>query len=106
MCFRARSKMSYAATKPCAAFWLKGKLVGIITADDIVRVAPREIELLLELAAIKGGSGLGDETIGANMTEGECETCGNYSDRLKKTENDEYVCNDCYNTEEKEEEEE
>ncbi len=84
----------------------KGKLIGIVTADDIVRIAPREVELLLELAAIKSGSAVDSGFAGElEATEGECETCGNYSGNLRKTENEEYVCSDCYNAEEHEEEE-
>ena len=85
----------------------KGKLVGIITADDIVRIAPREIELLLELASIKTGAAFGEgEFKGATrLTEGDCDTCGNYSDNLRRTDSEEYVCNDCYSKEEAEEEE-
>ncbi|HIJ97987.1 TPA: hypothetical protein H1009_02760, partial [archaeon] len=75
-----------------------------ITADDIVRIAPREVELLLELAAIKSGAAFGGET--PNLTEGECDAFGNYSDNLRRTDNEEYVCNDCYGKEENEEEEE
>lgn len=84
----------------------KGRLVGIITAEDIIRVAPREIELLLELAAIKSGDvhEMVDEFRERDLTEGECDVCGNYSDRLRKTDNEEYICNDCYTEEETEEE--
>ncbi len=82
----------------------KGRLVGIITADDIVRIAPREVELLLELAAIKTGAAFEAEGT-PSLTEGECDTCGNYSDNLQRTENEEYVCADCYSAEGQEEEE-
>ncbi len=85
----------------------KGRLVGIITSEDIARVAPREIELLTELAALKGGeAGPGKEEFRESGTEGECETCGNYSDYLFKLEDGTYVCGECRETEEGKEEEE
>lgn len=67
-----------------------GNLIGIITAEDIVRVAPSEIELLLELAEIKAGS------FGARKSsaEGECEICGNYSDSLYNLDGS-FICSEC-----------
>ena len=67
------------------------KLVGIITAEDIIRVAPREIELLLELAAIKAQ---GVDEFMQSSTEGECEICGNYSEYLSQA-GSSYMCNEC-----------
>ncbi len=85
----------------------KGQLVGIITAEDIVKVAPREIELLLELAAIKNEDVREEaEQFSEKGTEGECETCGNYSDYLYKLEDGTFVCSDCRESDEKEEEDE
>ena len=88
----------------------KGRLVGIITAEDIVRVAPQEIELLLELAAIKAQEGTeeggAEEEFAERGTEGECEKCGNYSDYLYKLEDGTYVCGECREADEGEEEEE
>jgi len=78
----------------------KDRLIGIITAEDIVKIAPREIELLLELAAIKGGGLAEDEFIQTPM-EGECEVCGNYSDLLREV-NEQFVCSDCLDSEQKE----
>ncbi len=85
----------------------KGRLVGIITSEDIARVAPKEIELLTELAVLKGGeAGPESEEFREHGTEGECETCGNYSDYLSKLEDGTYVCGECKETEEGKEEEE
>ncbi|HIJ98463.1 TPA: CBS domain-containing protein, partial [archaeon] len=77
----------------------KGKLIGIITAEDIVRVAPKEIELLLELASIKAqdvmeSAGVPEE-FAEKGSEGECEICGNYSDYLYHLEDGTYVCGEC-----------
>ena len=85
----------------------KGKLIGIITSEDIVRVAPKEIELLLELAAIKSKEASEElEEFREKGNEGECEVCGNYSDYLYKLDDETYVCGDCRETEEGKEEEE
>lgn len=69
----------------------KNELIGIITAEDIVKVAPREIELLLELASIKS---MGEEEFLQSPTEGECENCGNYSDYLYQV-GGMSVCSEC-----------
>ena len=68
------------------------KLVGIITAEDIVRVAPKEIELLKELAKLKSESPRSEFL--QQPTSGECEMCGNYSDYLYDVD-DTYVCGEC-----------
>jgi CBS domain-containing protein len=68
-----------------------GKLVGILTAEDIVRVAPKEIELLLELATIKSQD---SSEFLQSSTEGICEVCGNYSDYLYLV-GDVYMCPEC-----------
>ena len=66
------------------------KLVGILTADDIVKAAPGEIETLRELTSIKSE----DVTFSEPSTEGSCEVCGNYSENLVKT-GSTYRCEDC-----------
>jgi len=67
-----------------------GKLVGIITADDILKVAPDEIKILRELPNIKSE----DVQFKEPSTEGKCELCENYSENLVKV-NDRYTCEDC-----------
>ncbi|MFH1450902.1 MAG: CBS domain-containing protein [archaeon] len=75
------------------------RLIGIITADDIVRIAPSEIETLRELTKIKSEAvSFRDE----NNTEGECESCGNYSEALKKI-GESFICEDCAATEDSKE---
>jgi len=71
---------------------VNGKLVGIITAEDIVRVAPQEIELLLELAAMKAEGMPG--RLSGGPDEGECELCGNYSSDLTRK-GGSCVCSEC-----------
>jgi len=76
-----------------------GKLIGIITADDIVKAAPGEVETLRELVNIKSE----DVTFREDSpTEGECETCNNYSESLKKV-GDSYLCEDCKRARDEEE---
>ncbi len=67
------------------------KLIGIITADDIVRAAPGESETLRELTKIKSEDILFNEDA---STEGECESCGNYAKTLIQA-GDQYVCEEC-----------
>ena len=57
-----------------------GALLGIITAEDIVQIAPQEIELLLELATMKAESA--PTRSSEPGADGECEACGNYSQDL------------------------
>ena len=68
----------------------KGNLVGILTADDIVKAAPAEIETLRELTNIKSE----DVTFRESPTEGNCEACGNYAEKLFEV-NESFVCEDC-----------
>ncbi len=71
-----------------------GKLVGIITAEDIVRVAPKELELLLELASIKAQDEKEYSEEGKETISGVCEMCGNYSDYLYNV-NGAWICGEC-----------
>jgi len=66
------------------------KLVGILTADDIVKAAPGEVETLRELTNIKSE----DVTFHESPTSGNCEACGNYSEKLFEV-NESFVCEDC-----------
>jgi CBS domain-containing protein len=66
-----------------------GKLVGIISAREIAKVAPAVIEILTEHLRIEEPQNIEEET-----NEGECELCGNFSDKLNKI-NDRWVCESC-----------
>jgi CBS domain-containing protein len=68
----------------------KEDLIGIITAEDIVKIAPQEVELLLELAALK----VQGEEFMQGSSSGECESCGNYSERLYPV-GGASICNEC-----------
>jgi len=66
-----------------------GKLVGLISDREIVKIAPAAVEILIERLNMTEPSSMVDET-----TSGECELCGNYSSFLKNI-NDRWVCNNC-----------
>ena len=66
-----------------------GKLVGIISAREIAKVAPAVIEILTEHLRIEEPQSIEEET-----NEGECELCGNYADKLYKI-NDKWICEGC-----------
>jgi len=66
-----------------------GKLVGIISAREIAKVAPAVIEIMTEHLRIEEPQNIEEET-----NEGECELCGNFSDKLNKV-NDRWVCDSC-----------
>lgn len=67
----------------------KDRLVGIITATDVLRVEPALFETLLERIRISSVPEKDDQ-----MEFFECETCGNYSDDVKEI-NGVYVCSEC-----------
>jgi len=67
----------------------KGKLVGIITATDILKIEPALYEILLERMRI--GS---KQKIKREIDYGQCERCGNYTSDLIEIEG-EQICEDC-----------
>ena len=66
-----------------------GKIVGMITTTDILRVEPELYKNLLEGLKIRAG-----ETFRRKVDFGACESCGNYSDDLTEV-NGLWVCEDC-----------
>jgi Zn finger protein HypA/HybF involved in hydrogenase expression len=66
-----------------------GKLVGIISAREIARVAPAALEIATEHLRIEEPESFEEET-----QEGECEKCGNYSEELHNV-NDLWICDSC-----------
>ena len=69
----------------------KGRLVGVITQTDIVRISPSVYDLIFEKAKIETGTLL-EEEVGMS---GECEECSNYSENLRNV-NGSLVCEECY----------
>ena len=68
-----------------------GKLIGVITQTDIVRISPSVYDLIFEKARAEGSAVLEGE-IGMS---GECEECGNYSEQVRNV-NGTLVCEECY----------
>ncbi|MBI3190863.1 CBS domain-containing protein [archaeon] len=66
----------------------KDKLVGIITNNDIIKVEPAIVEILLEKFKI------GVPFPNTDHNVAECESCGNYSDNVEDV-NGTYLCSDC-----------
>ncbi len=70
-----------------------GKLVGLISYRDVVRVAPGAVEVLRErlMREEEPESEAEEKT---EPTAGECELCGNYNETLHNV-NDRWVCSEC-----------
>lgn len=70
----------------------KGKIVGILSLNDVIRVIPEILDILSEKVMIKSGI--------LNLPEptrpviGYCDHCGNWSDELKIV-NGKFYCPDC-----------
>lgn len=66
-----------------------GKLVGIISAREVAKVAPAALEIMTEHLRIEEPFQISEET-----NAGDCELCGNYSEELHNI-NDRWVCDNC-----------
>jgi len=62
-----------------------GKLVGILTDGDVMRISPKLIEAFSSKEFVEEPEVISDV----------CEICGNYSDNLRKV-NGKWVCEECY----------
>ncbi len=67
----------------------KKKMIGIITSNDILKIEPALFEILLENMLI-GGPVRKEEP----FLFDQCESCGNYSDNLKKSSGS-WLCEEC-----------
>ena len=74
-----------------------GRLVGIITASDIVKVEPTLSEILREQLKILR-PGAPPEPVGAQVFQ--CEVCGNYSDEVQEIDGV-WICPGCEEMREK-----
>ncbi|MCS7385622.1 MAG: CBS domain-containing protein [archaeon GB-1867-005] len=72
----------------------EGKLVGIITARDILKVAPEIIEILIESARISEPE---SAYVGEELLAGYCDECGEWSDSLLEVDG-RFLCPDCRST--------
>lgn len=68
-----------------------GKLVGLITQTDIVKISPSVYDLIFEKAQVEKAPLIESEMGMA----GECEECGNYAETLRNV-NGALVCEECY----------
>ncbi|MFH1473770.1 MAG: CBS domain-containing protein [Candidatus Aenigmatarchaeota archaeon] len=66
-----------------------GKLIGIVSAREIAKVAPSALEVLTEHLRIEEIMKMPEET-----NSGDCDLCGNYSEELHSI-NDKWVCDSC-----------
>ena len=66
-----------------------GKLIGIISAREIAKVAPAVLEIMTEHLRIEEPLNITEET-----NSGDCELCGNYSEELYNI-NDRWICDSC-----------
>lgn len=64
------------------------KLVGIITNNDVLRIEPAIVEILLEKMK------MGAQKPERDMPVAECESCGNFSDSIEEV-GGVYLCQDC-----------
>jgi signal-transduction protein with cAMP-binding, CBS, and nucleotidyltransferase domain len=73
----------------------KGKVIGILTASDILAVSPKTIEVLRELYEIYSSPEEALAEPSEGLTEGgTCDECAVFTDNLKMV-NGRYLCDDC-----------
>ncbi len=73
----------------------KKKVVGILTASDILKVSPKTIEILRELYEIYSEPEPEESLEETELTEGgKCDECGVFTDSLEKVDG-RYLCDDC-----------
>jgi signal-transduction protein with cAMP-binding, CBS, and nucleotidyltransferase domain len=66
----------------------KGQMIGILTQKDILKIEPELFDLLVDKLEIR------EEPHKPIMNEGDCEECGNYSNRLVNRDGA-LICNKC-----------
>ena len=69
----------------------RGKVVGVISLTDIARSSPEMAYLLEYRQAMKRRPLILKE----ETTSGMCDSCGNFSDELKKTQSNTWFCETC-----------
>ncbi|MCS7140343.1 MAG: CBS domain-containing protein [Candidatus Nezhaarchaeota archaeon] len=65
----------------------RGRLVGIVTERDILKVAPALIEILASKSEV-------EESYVKEVQVGECEICGVWSEDLREV-NGHFICEEC-----------
>ncbi|QLH75230.1 MAG: CBS domain-containing protein [Methanomassiliicoccales archaeon] len=69
----------------------EGRLVGMLTENDILRLSPALIDVTREWSRIMTG---GRSMVEGGTTSGYCEICGGYSQQLRLMEGD-LICPEC-----------
>jgi CBS domain-containing protein len=69
---------------------LKGKLVGLVTENDIVRIAPALFDIIKELTELR----VGYTAKTAGKYAGMCENCNEYSEDIRLSDG-ELLCEEC-----------
>ncbi|MCS7142467.1 MAG: CBS domain-containing protein [Aigarchaeota archaeon] len=67
----------------------KGEVHGVVSMKDVLKVTPEIIEIIKEHYMIKGSAKPLEP-----LLEGFCDSCGEWSDMLKRVE-DQYLCEEC-----------
>ncbi len=70
----------------------RGKLIGVLTESDILKLSPSLIEITREWAKIKG---VAPENRAAGIAAGYCDACGAYSAELRSHEG-QMLCSTCF----------
>lgn len=70
---------------------IQGRLVGVLTENDLLRLSPSLIELTREWSRLGAAGGALPKQL---MTEGYCDNCGAYSNQLVER-NGELLCLNC-----------
>jgi CBS domain-containing protein len=71
----------------------QGKLIGILTENDVLKLSPSLIEITREWSRLGVCGSIPGST--SSMTAGYCENCGAYYNELMMR-NGELLCSDCY----------
>ncbi|MDH7509337.1 MAG: CBS domain-containing protein [Methanomassiliicoccales archaeon] len=71
----------------------QGKLIGILTENDILKLSPSLIEITREWARIRSGTSVNASA--TRLAEGYCDNCGSYSNELRAHEG-QLLCSSCY----------
>lgn len=71
---------------------VKGDLYGLVTVKDLLKSEPHAVEVLVDMLQIRGP---GIKSAESDEMEGVCESCDNYTDRLKEIDGA-LVCTRCH----------
>ena len=90
--YEAMVKMRDMNTRQAPVVTKEGKLVGLLTIKDILKIEPSLFELIAETMQIREEE---NKPIIKHESEGICELCGNYEKKLIEKEGI-YMCDNCF----------